>query len=503
MESDLEELRAALAQLEARVRRLEGSRPEPTAPPPPPPTPAVESSANTASLIGRSLIAIGGAYLLRAATDLGWLPPWLGALCALVYAGVLLALADRAAARGASASALFHAGTAAAIANPLIDELWLRLHVVGAWSAVGIAAAFAAANCAVAHRRRHVGLAWIGILGAVAVYAALALQSQILAPCLAGLTFAVVAAGLLARRLDQRGLLALPLVAGSVMAPWLAELALAGDANPDVALAALLAFFLAGAGAIWWSSAVTHIEMVEAGLLAPAVLIESFRLAHTWFSAVLVAASAGGYIVARRSRFFRTYWLLVGLAAASLLAGSTTLTLLYLAVGVAVTLSGGDDFQVLAPLVAAAVASGLAGFVLRALALPSPLPPTLPALLVLAAALAAAAARPRVAALLIAGLALAGLLAWAGIAAFPGAAPVVRTAVLASMVMALALLSRLPRSAAAGKLVVPMLIVLGLKLVVEDFRVGTSATLFVDLALMGTVVIAAPRLRRSVREGRN
>jgi hypothetical protein len=497
MDAELEQLRASIAELEQRVARLEGrtavAAPVETVEPA-----ATESHA--VALMGRSLIVLGGAYLLRAATDLGWLPPWLGALTALIYAGILLALADR---DQRAWSALFHGGTALAIAIPLIDEMLLRLHLVNAWSASAIVALYCGGITWVSGRRRHTALAWLGVVGGTSAWAALAIQSRELAPCLAGLTLLGGCAALLARRLEQRALLALPLTAGGLLAPWLAELALNGEADPVAALAMLLIFFVVSVIAIWCSAATSHVEMVEAGLLLP-LLIESARLApgHIWFGATLLACAAAAFALARESRFFRSYWLLVGLIALSTISGGATLALLCLALTAALLLSGGDDFQVLAPLGAAALASGLAGFVVRALLLPELIPPSLAALLVVAALVAVAAARPRAWALLGACLALAGLLSWAGIALgspSEAARATIRTGVLAAMVMALALVSRLPRATAAGRLVFPLLALTGLKLLIEDFRVGTSAALFIDLALSGTVLILAPRLRAPAR----
>ena len=57
------------------------------------------------SLLGRFLIILGGAFLLRAATDSGTLPPTVGVIAGLVYGIAQLWLASRAAARDDAASA--------------------------------------------------------------------------------------------------------------------------------------------------------------------------------------------------------------------------------------------------------------------------------------------------------------------------------------------------------------------------------------------------------------
>jgi len=48
----------------------------------------------------------------------------------------------------------------------------------------------------------------------------------------------------------------------------------------------------------------------------------------------------------------------------------------------------------------------------------------------------------------------------------------------------------------------PLLVVVGLKMVAQDFKYSRPATLFIALALYGVALIVAPRLRRSGRKGR-
>ena len=55
------------------------------------------SLAGTVSLAGRTLLVLAGAFFLRALTDSGRVPTWLGVGMGFVYAGVWVAAADRAA----------------------------------------------------------------------------------------------------------------------------------------------------------------------------------------------------------------------------------------------------------------------------------------------------------------------------------------------------------------------------------------------------------------------
>jgi hypothetical protein len=464
-----------------------------------------EVTGKTVALVGRSLILLGGAYLLRAATDLGVLAPRMGALTALIYAGVLVVLADRAASRSAAASAAFQAGTALAIAGPLVDEMVTRLHLLGAWGAAGMMAAFCAATGWVAYRRRQPVLAWFVAIAGTGVATSVALQTRELVPCLWLLAGIAGGAGVLARRLRQKWSLGLPLTVGRLRGDLAGRAGARGIGRAVTRERAgrTAGFFAAGVGAILWSAEEPHVQGVEAGLLLTLVLIERARQAQGrwWFGAALLPLAIAGFALARvrAQAFFRGYWLTVGLIALGVMASGGLLSLLYLAVAAALlTVRASDDLEVPAALAAAAVASGLAGFALHALVLPTLTPPGWMALLVLAALIGVTAARPRTATLLLASFAASGLIAWAGItlsSPSPAVAATLRTCVLALSAIALALLSRHLHMRAARRLVYPVLVALGAKLFLDDLRVGTSATLFVDLAVCGAVLIVAPRLR--------
>src|SRR6266542_3208414 len=77
------------------------------------------SVASTVSLAGRTLLVLAGAFFLRALTETGRLPTWIGIGMGFVYAGIWIAQADRSAARRDLASAGFHGAAAVAIGFPL------------------------------------------------------------------------------------------------------------------------------------------------------------------------------------------------------------------------------------------------------------------------------------------------------------------------------------------------------------------------------------------------
>ena len=70
------------------------------------------------------------------------------------------------------------------------------------------------------------------------------------------------------------------------------------------------------------------------------------------------------------------------------------------------------------------------------------------------------------------------------------------TIVLAASAVAVAAVSRITSCVEFRWLVYPVLVAGGLKLVVDDFRRSTPATLFAALAVYGVALILAPRLLR-------
>jgi hypothetical protein len=194
----LQQLARALEAMERRVAALEGMLAVSAAVPPPPaglaaavvpavalpvsdlapdPAPdlapdlapdfAAEAGAAPASaafelslaLIGRTLVVLGGAYLLRALTDAGVLAGPLGVAVGFLYAAGWLLTASRA---STGPSAVFHTLAATLIAIPLVWEATFRFHLLGPVSGAAVLALFAIAAIAVAILTRLEVVAWIG-----------------------------------------------------------------------------------------------------------------------------------------------------------------------------------------------------------------------------------------------------------------------------------------------------------------------------------------------------
>jgi hypothetical protein len=86
---------------------------------------------------------------------------------------------------------------------------------------------------------------------------------------------------------------------------------------------------------------------------------------------------------------------------------------------------------------------------------------------------------------------------FAGVATSAVRSSIVRTVVLSAATLAVALAVRVQRLRGARRLLVPLLVAGGLKLVVQDLPAGRPAVLFGTLGVYGATLIVAPRLQRA------
>ena len=86
-----------------------------------------KESTSAIPVLGKAVLAIAGAYLLRAMAESGAAPPWLLRMLAIIYAGAWLVTASRSHRKSVFASTIF-ALTAAAILVPLLWEGAARFH---------------------------------------------------------------------------------------------------------------------------------------------------------------------------------------------------------------------------------------------------------------------------------------------------------------------------------------------------------------------------------------
>jgi len=557
------EVLARLAALERRVAELErlpravprARAVAPGAAPAPDEGPGAEAGRGIAaalgsmSLVGRSLLALAGAFVLRALSDAGTLPLALGAALGLAYAAAWLVVADRTARGGRATSAAFHGAVALAVGFPLIAEASSRFGLLSPSTGTALLALLTGAALAVAARRRLEPLAWLASLGAIAAAAALGFGTGSATPAALLLVLLGAATLWMSYVLDWRGLRALPAVAADLAVLVLALRAGAGR-GPEGALGAaavqvvLLVVYLGSVAArtLGLGREVLVFEIVQTGAavavgLGGAVYVASRAgLDLAWVGATTAAAGAGAYAVAfafagrgRPPRNFHFYasvaavlvlagiallvpgpglagaWGVLGVAAAALARrlGRRTLATHAAAYGVAAALAGG-----LVSYAAGAVLGSPEGW--------GPAEPSAVVALVALAAIAwlAADAQARRAGERAPWLAVAATAAWgatglaiglavplvasaSGQGPTPGAVAAIRTALLAACALALAWAGRSRVLAGAGVLAYPVLALTGLKLLAEDVPRGRPATLIVGFACYGAALLLVPRLRRA------
>ncbi|MGA8151224.1 MAG: hypothetical protein WB952_09770 [Terriglobales bacterium] len=205
--SDADHLSERVRELERRVSALEGHREVETPahlasgsvarlksrPPetlrgfPPPNVPA------GVAVVGKAVLGISGAYLLRAVAESGTLPQLPVLMVAIVYAGMWLIWAVRTHATNPFASVTY-ATTAALILSPLLWECTVRFHFLSPFFAAAVLLAFVALALALAWRQNLQAIPWVATLAAVATALALIIATRDLVPFTAGLLAVALAA---------------------------------------------------------------------------------------------------------------------------------------------------------------------------------------------------------------------------------------------------------------------------------------------------------------------
>ena len=565
----LDALVARVQQLEARVSQLE-ARPASAAAvaeeawqPPVLPPEATGQSLSTAAvmgLIGRACLIMGGAFLLRASTDSGMLPPVAGVGLALAYCVVWALLADRQARKGAKAWASFQILTAAAIALPMLWETTIRFHYLSpALSAVALLGA-TVLFVSVAQRHALKRTVWFVLLGSlVTAFGLMAATSAITS--FTAYFILVGGATLLVSDSPEWRSLRWPAALGAdgavALMTWLAlapggSEVLAKDLQGTRVLALALALVGVYLGAILYRTlkrpkAVGGFEVFQAFAVLAAGYGGAIHVASGLGAGAGILGGAalvlgmGCYACAfafvdRRAEGSRDFTFLTFIALVLILAGvplimgGGVMAALCLVLGLAATLQasrfslGPLQVQATLYLAVAAGASGLLARAWQALVAPGPQGPqgfTFAGLLTLAALLAGhglalrgrngtePTLRLRLATLAVGAL---GVLALAGLGvallaplakADAGALAVVRTAVLVVLALATALVGRRLPASELPWLAYPLMGLTALKFLLEDFPHGRPATLFLGLTLLGLGLLAVPRCARPApaREG--
>jgi hypothetical protein len=193
---DLERLTTRLENLERRVYALEHpSETAGTIPAPESNLSAAAKAAEARSpaqaggmfsVLGMAMLGMAGAYLLRAVAESSLLPKPAVAALAIAYAILWLVWAARAPA-GAWFASITYACTSALILAPMLWELTLRFKVLPAAVTAGVLGAFVIAASALAWKRNAASVFWVANMTAAAVALTLAIATHEMAPFIAAL----------------------------------------------------------------------------------------------------------------------------------------------------------------------------------------------------------------------------------------------------------------------------------------------------------------------------
>jgi hypothetical protein len=504
------------------------------------------------SLIGRLFLVLAGGFFLRAMTEAGLLAAQIGIALAFAYGLGWLYLADRAGQRQHGSSAVFHALAAAMVAFPLLVEATIRFKVLtGAGSTLGIAV-LTAAFLFVARRQRLQAVAWVTVIAALPTSLILMAKTGAFVP----FAFYLIAVGVATLWLGYSlgwTVLGWPTaLTADVVVAGLALRALGPQHHDGAQVAMLLQWSLLAAYVISIAVRtlvrgrnVTLFEVVQTAaalVIAFGGTIVLTRTTGTLPAAIGVTSLVFGAVcygvtfafIERRQGLERNLYFYSSMALVLVLAGFTiALREPWLGTVLAVlgVLAAGSWSRVgrlymllhgVAYLLAASIVSGALAYGARALATASTGPWAVPGVVILVVLVASAlsaglvAARPWPEGGIVAGslrvlvvmvlvwVACGWLVGWlvpavAGLADRSvdlGAVATVRTCVLTMAALLIAWISRQARFREWAWLVYPLLVLIGLKMVAQDFKYSRPATLFIALAIYGAALIVAPRLRR-------
>lgn len=183
----------------------------------------LEQAAGLLPVLGRALLGIAGAYLLRALTEAGALPNQAGIAAGILYAGGWLMWAARVPATETLAAAAYSL-TAALVLVPLLWEATVRLHAIATGTAGATLFLFAVFGMAVSWRKNLRVVSTIATVAALGSAAALLLGTHDVLPftfLFLAIAAAVEASACLDHWLNERWLAAVAADLSVLLATWL------------------------------------------------------------------------------------------------------------------------------------------------------------------------------------------------------------------------------------------------------------------------------------------
>jgi hypothetical protein len=508
----------------------------------------------TFPVLGKAMLGMAGAYVLRAVAESGSFPKLAVVALAIAYAGMWLIWAVRVPAREWFASTTY-ASTSALILAPMLWELTTRFKVLSPSAAAGVLAAFVVASYAVAWKRNLVSVVWVANLTNAIAAIALLIGTHDIAPLLSVLLLMALLSEFAASR--NRWLSVRPIVAAAAdIGAWALIYIYAGPESsradyPNLSTVVLLApacilLLIYGTSVVVRTMMLRQkITLFDAGqtmmafvLAASAVLHFGPAIGTTVFGTLCLLLSAAGYAAAfacfnrideqRNHQVYATWsatllllgcflcltpsWLASCLGAAAIVATSLGVRMSRLTLA----------FHGLLYLSAAAFTSGLLQYATHALTGAFPAPPMGTAWLISASAIICYAIGGQVhgvqwkqrlfltlsaiLAVSAAATALVSALVWLTATVItPGTShiAVIRTLTACSLALALAFIGLRWQRIELAWIAYATLALVAAKLLFEDLRQGHPEFIAASIFLYAVTLILVPRLvRRSSKKRR-
>lgn len=556
MQDRLDVLESRLKNVEQRLAALEGGPSAQSAYGQAAPEPTLDGGfvASASTHIGRVLLIFGGAYLLRAITDFQFVQTGFGIFMGASYALFWLFMAYRKGHMASErASAAFYGATSVLLLLPLLVEAITRFELLSGWQGIIALGVYCGLALIVAVRRELRSISWLVLAGGIGTAFSVLIASHTAVPVAIFLLLLGLASLWAVYRRHWMGLQWLGAVGANagVLAlivlgrsdQWSLEPRAAALLGTALLLVYLLSFAL---HSHVWGKDVGIFEGVQSfvavgiAFWAASVAASEGQLVLAQIGVLGVLLGGGAYALAlsaktravrgRNFYFYSTLGLLLLLAGSALIMPPTGAAVFWSLMALTMAwLSGRNawvslSLQCTFLLVAAGIGSGILVTGLQALvggasiAWPTLQPWHLGIALTTVACLFIPVAQrserwgvlaglPQLMVLALSVWEVGGLMVVYLAATFADAATpepnlavvaALRTAVLSAASVTLALSSRYRRWPEARWLVYPVLILVGIKLFVEDFPNGQPATLFVALAFVGgALLLVAKLLNRS------
>ena len=558
LEREVRDLAARVASIERFVGLSAPAAPQVTMPEAAPgiasdhPLAGAPGMAGVLAAVGRSLLGLAGAFLLRALTEAGTLPARVGVAAGIVYALAWFGWAARGTAAQPLETAL-RSLTAVLVLIPLLWEATVRLDAIGPRTAAVTLLVFAVFGMAISWRKNLLIVSTFATLAALGTGAALLVATRDVLPftyLFLAVAAAIEVSACLEHWLSERWLGAVAADLSVLLATWLVSnergLPESYAAIPHAwllaAQVALLAIYLSSTivRTLFRGFSFTGFETAQCAAAFAVSLSGGLRMAPAMAAAMLICASAC-YLVSfvrlerqgASSRNFYTYstfGILLALAGTRILLTSMTAAWMWFLLAIACIWAGGSlgrlTLQVhgaiylsLALAVSGAVQEAT-GHLLGAALWPGERFTSLWIGLAAAAASYALAVHHRagdqprwnvrvfriaiaagfvwLAAGILAGILTGVYHAILGAGASHAYCATLRTGVLAGLSLLLAWAGPHWKRAELSPLVYPAMFLGGYRLVAQDLRQGHTAAFFFSLLLYGAVLTALPRLKKSM-----